>query len=167
MVTFTHSSLSSKDIRLRELAHESALDNTGQHFKMGCVIANGTKPICCGKNHFRTKVNSMRQMREPVCSCHAEIDAINRASSLTGRLKRMRSTLYIARVSSKGHNLCYAAPCSHCANVIAEYNIKYIVYSTGNEDEPWVKIKTRDYTTTFDSSGTRFIARLRDGIPET
>jgi tRNA(Arg) A34 adenosine deaminase TadA len=46
--------------------------------KHGCVVANGSKILACGHNHYRTRFNDgfMKQS----CSCHAEMDALRKVT---------------------------------------------------------------------------------------
>ena len=56
--------------------------------KHGCVVANGSKMLSCGHNHYRTRFGDgfMKQS----CSCHAEMDALRKASKCQTRSFKVR-----------------------------------------------------------------------------
>ena len=60
-------------------------------------------------------------------------------------------------MDNKG-NFKNSAPCSNCASVLSDLNIKKIVYST---DDGFVSIKTENYKTEHISHGNRHINKLK------
>lgn len=51
-----------------------------------------------------------------------------------------------------------SAPCSNCARVISDLNIKKIVYST---EEGFISMKAENYKTEHISHGNRHVQRLK------
>lgn len=50
--------------------------NSSMLMKHGCVVANGSKILATGHNHYRTQYND--GFTKQSCSCHAEMDALRK-----------------------------------------------------------------------------------------
>jgi tRNA(Arg) A34 adenosine deaminase TadA len=56
--------------------------------KHGCIVANGTKILASGHNHYRTRYND--GFIKQSCSCHAEMDALRKISKTSSRSFKVR-----------------------------------------------------------------------------
>ena len=69
--------LSKKDMRHINRAMEECKNST-MLMRHGCVVADGSKMLASGHNHYRTRFSD-GFMKES-CSCHAEMDALRKAT---------------------------------------------------------------------------------------
>lgn len=69
--------LSKKDYSHVARAMEECKNST-MLMKHGCVVADGSKMLACGHNHYRTRYND--KFMKQSCSCHAEMDALRKVS---------------------------------------------------------------------------------------
>ena len=79
--------LNKKDIQHVGRALEECKKST-MLMKHGCVVADGAKMLSVGHNHYRTRFSDgfMKQS----CSCHAEMDALRKASKFQSRSFKVR-----------------------------------------------------------------------------
>lgn len=119
----------------------------------GCVLVSGGKIISKGFNHHGTSICDYS------CTCHAEMCALKKAYNInmhtnlrhTNKLKK--SSLYVVRIDLKQNILKNSAPCYHCTRIIKLLNVTNIIYSS--DDNKFVKIKTCDYETNYETMGNR------------
>jgi len=79
--------LTKKDMNHVSRAMEECKHST-MLMRHGCVVADGSKILACGHNHYRTQFSDgfMKQS----CSCHAEMDALRKASKFQSRSFKVR-----------------------------------------------------------------------------
>jgi deoxycytidylate deaminase len=122
--------LSNKEERLSIFAYEMSRKSpmTKKH---GAICAIGNKIVSKGCNHYRTKFSKIPN--KEYCSCHAEMDAINRLKiknqkKRTNDNKFKNITIYVIK---KDNNNQYkdSTPCLDCYNYMIKIGIRKIVYS--------------------------------------
>ena len=74
--------VSKKDYKFVAAAMEECKNST-MMMKHGCVVADGSKMLATGHNHYRTRFSD-KFIRES-CSCHAEMDALRKVSKVTSQ----------------------------------------------------------------------------------
>ncbi len=94
-------------------------------YKMGCVIVKGKKIISTGYNRSSGKLEKIaNKFQFNIWSLHAEMDALIKADSNANG-----AVMFISGVKING-NPINCKPCKHCQEVIKEFGIKIVVYST-------------------------------------
>lgn len=93
--------------------------------------------VALGTNQNKTDTFQNRfKPRDKAIYLHAENSAIKQALNKIGREELSKTVLYVARVK-KDHKRSYvhglACPCIGCQAAIAEFNIKKVFYTTGDE----------------------------------
>ena len=89
------------------------------------------------KSHpFQAKYSTNRQS----IYLHSEVDAIKNAARVVDSIELEKAYLYIVRmkyVNSHKKNMIWAMskPCVGCQRAIAAFNLKRVIYSTGEDDE--------------------------------
>ena len=68
--------LSSKDMKHVNRAMDECRHST-MLMRHGCIVADGTKVLSSGHNHYRTRFGD--KFITQSCSCHAEMDALRKA----------------------------------------------------------------------------------------
>lgn len=95
----------------------------------GALIYKSNSLIASGINSSRVHNKYLKGYTEKPATFHAEERAIRNAQALVGNdLSGM--VIYIAR-SFKNGEPAYSAPCSNCARLIKEANLKKVVYTVG------------------------------------
>ena len=132
-------------------------------YQHGCIATCGGKIIARGVNNNKCYSSSDIFLKN-VCTCHAEIDVLNKLhKSLLkkGKLQKVdkmfrKTTLYISRynVNSETHN---SAPCMDCLIMIKFFKIKRLIFY---QDNKCFIIKPADYDTTHRSYGQVYINSL-------
>lgn len=123
--------LTQRRVRLFNIAREVALTsggvggNSGDCFRIGCIIVDGRGIVASGTNSYRTSPRLSRYYDYPFY--HAEASAIFRVG-FAGCVAR---DMYIARVLRDG-SLAMARPCEECRELIAEAGIRRVYFSTGD-----------------------------------
>lgn len=114
--------LSNRERRYLQLAMNAAMSSSCR-MKHGAVIVRGGRVISIGINKFRNNPAIMpTEIAKSICSVHAEIDAMKKASNLKG------SAIYIARVNKAGTPML-SKPCHACYDAITDAGINKIVYT--------------------------------------
>lgn len=132
-------------------------------YQHGCVATCGGKIIARGVNNNKC-YSSTDIFLKNVCTCHAEIDVLNKIyKSLLkkGNLQKAdkmfrKTTLYITRYNEKDetHN---SAPCMDCLIMIKQFKIKRMIFY---QDNKCFIVKPNDYNTTHRSYGQTYINKL-------
>lgn len=78
----TTMSLSKKD-HIHVMRAMDECKNSTMLMKHGCVVANGSKLLATGHNHYRTRFGD--GFIKQSCSCHAEMDALRKVSKITNQ----------------------------------------------------------------------------------
>jgi hypothetical protein len=148
--------------RLLNFAKDSELNQ-----KLAAAIYCGNKLITIHRNSHRNKFGKeIRSSGHSEIACLYEIypelfDNINSKSiKIKSRTKFKPSnlTMYVARYLKTGdNNYGFSAPCWHCMLKIKKSGIKKLVYI--NESGNIEKLKTKDYNTSFITSGYRTYKR--------
>ena len=140
--------ISTRDIRLLEKACELARKSSCKK-KHGAIIAKGNTILSYGKNNRRTQ---MRNYNFGHFECHAELDAIMRATKLEG------ANMYVVRVSKTGV-IGNSRSCTSCIKLMRHYGIKKVFY-TKNKDEYSVE-KVNKMKMLHDSEGSLYLKTLK------
>jgi deoxycytidylate deaminase len=102
--------------------------------KIGAVITRKRRVISVGTNKNKLHAKQINPHTDIIGSnIHAELDAIIKAPYflLEG------SNIYVVRLF-KNNSMGLARPCKSCINILKQYRIKYMIYST---NESWEKEK--------------------------
>lgn len=95
------------------------------HFQMGAIITIGNRILSVGKNKYKTHTKQFNQYTGcEANSIHAELDAILSCDNVPAK-----ATIYVSRVLRDG-SCGMAKPCKYCLEILKQYDIKRIVYST-------------------------------------
>jgi len=113
--------LSNKEERLSTFAEEMSRKSP-MIMRHGAICAIGNKIVSKGCNHYRTKFSKIPN--KEYCSCHAEMDAINRL-----KIKKQKNiTIYVVK-KDRNNEYKDSTPCLDCYNYMKQLGIKRIVYS--------------------------------------
>lgn len=112
-------SLSKKDMRFISLAIDAS-KKSNMLMKHGCVISLNGKFISSGFNTYRNRFNNslFHSSNKPSCSCHAEMDALYKATKKVSFKRKKR----LVQCSSKVANSSKVASSSKVANSSKVYN---------------------------------------------
>lgn len=97
-------------------------------YRLGAVVVHRNKIVGkgCNKVHSTGFPNGDGK--------HAEIEALNDCKAKF----RKNCTVYVCRISKDGKTLL-AKPCKKCTKIMKKMKVKYVYYSSVNEE--WTKIK--------------------------
>jgi tRNA(Arg) A34 adenosine deaminase TadA len=111
---------------LWEQAERAALTGDIRSFNVGAVMFDSeTKDvITTGTSHY---------LKNGVDTCHAEVDALNKA----GDEAEGTEILLVALTKSRVNWAYKARPCAHCALRLREQGVKYIHYAHRDHDGIW------------------------------
>lgn len=90
--------LTKKDYYFASRASEYACKSP-MMMQHGCVLVHHSQILSYGFNHYRTKLSSL-SCSKPMCSCHAEMDALSRHYNRLRR-KLNKTTYYSPKGSYK------------------------------------------------------------------
>lgn len=102
------------------LAIRQAQMATHDKWKVGAVLVRGGSLISTGFNRYR---NHPMYVGAGGVSYHAEEVALMRAGDSRG------STIYVARITKSGV-IGMAKPCQSCHEMLLEYGVRAVVYSS-------------------------------------
>lgn len=93
------------------------------------IIVRGGNIISIGINKPKRNRFSDRYVNYENRTIHAECEAIRKARRKTD----LRGTkMFVARLSKKTGEATMSRPCEHCQQMIKEYGIKKVVYTTNS-----------------------------------
>jgi len=125
----------SRNVRMIELATRTAHLSDHPRFRLGAVIAKGSRVLSLGTNKEKKSPRSTNpHTNQHGWTIHAELAAILPLSedNLYG------SIIYIARILKSGQWGC-SRPCQDCMRIIQECKIKKIVFIAKNKQIEEVK----------------------------
>lgn len=88
----------------------------------GALVVKGGSVLGVGINRSRTHDSWIVDRPRNSCSIHAEVSALRNADY------PIRSTIYVARVNSKGE-LRPSAPCVSCFGFLEQFEVKKVVHT--------------------------------------
>lgn len=152
--------LSVKKQKLLNLSYNEAVksDLLYQH---GCIATHSGKIVAKGFNKKNSCYNQ-------ACTCHAEIDVLQKMSKLfikNGKYHKKnkffrRTTLYISRYKDSV-DCSNSAPCIDCLNAIKILNIKRLVFFQDNDCHI---VNPNNYYTNHVSYGKLYINRINKSL---
>ena len=96
--------------------------------QMGAALVKKGQIVATGRN-FQFKTHP--RMTNGLKRVHAEVDAVIGVSSD----KLRKATIYVFR-ERKDTELAMARPCDICRTVLKRAGIKWMIYTSGDEDDP-------------------------------
>ena len=155
--------LSVKNQHIFNLSFNEA-KKSSQLYQHGCIATCGGKIIARGINNSKCS-SSTDIFLKNVCSCHAEIDVLQKLhKSLLkkGKLQKAdklfrKTTLYISRFKENSDTY-NSAPCLDCLIMIQNFNIKRIIFY---QDNICHIVNPKKYVTNHRSYGQIFINNLK------
>lgn len=134
-------SLFKKDYYYISLAFDIA-SKSSLNFQHGSIIVYKNNIISSGYNTI-SKTIKTKKTYQKMASCHAEMMAVNNAfEKLGNKIYGKNLCLYVTRKTNSG-KFGESSPCLHCTQLMSDYNINTVVYTTTSGDIN--KIKLKDY----------------------